>query len=142
MNTEEQKKKKYDASIHFTIKGQTMEEIDKKIDIWLENQSLIDFSEKAEGEPSSVLHHCFLPRETVVAKGFGTEVVDVLDEISGENQIRWFGASDTLGMSRLLMLQNIKRLNGIALFVGEVKEGVKEEYELATQIGVECILIP
>ena len=133
--------KKYDASIHFTIKGQSMADIDKKIDNWLENQSRIDFSESDE-TGRSVLHHCFLPRETVVAKGFGTEVVDALDEISGENQIRWFGASETLGMSRLLMLQNLKRLNGIALFVGEVKEGVKEEYELATQIGVECILIP
>lgn len=134
--------KKYDASIHFTIKGQTMKEINKKIDNWLATQSLIDFSEKAEGEPSAVLHHCFLPREMVVARGFSTEVVDTLDEISGESQVRWFGASDDLGMSRLLMLQNIKRLKGIAIFVGEVKEGVKEEYELSSQMEVECVLIP
>ncbi len=138
-----EQKKKYDASIHFTIKGQTMAEIDKKIDKWLEeNKAIIDFSEREEGESAAILHHCFLPREAVIVKGFGTEVVDSLDEISGENQIRWFGASDDLGMSRLLMLKNLKRLNGIALFIGEVKEGVKDEYELAAQIGVECILIP
>jgi hypothetical protein len=134
--------KKYDLSIHFTIKGQTMTEIDSKIDNWLEaNKDILDCSEKEEGEPTTVLHHCFLPREIVEAKGFSTDVVDSLDEIAS-NQVRWYSVHEDLGMSRLLMLQNLKRLNGVALFVGEVKEGVKDEYLLASQLGVKCIIIP
>jgi hypothetical protein len=39
------------------------------------------------------------------------------------------------------MLENLKKLNGVALFIGEIKEGVEEEHNLALQLGVECILI-
>lgn len=38
-----------------------------------------------------------------------------------KNQIRWFSCGDGgIGISRLLMLENLKRLNGVALFIGEI----------------------
>jgi len=134
--------KKFDFSVHFTIKDQSLDDINKKLDDWLvNNKSIMDLSERDINEPRIVLHHCFLPREIVVEKGFDTKLIDSLDELS-EDQVRWFNCGEGgLGMSRLLMLQNLKRLSGVALFIGELKEGVKEEYELAVQIGVECILI-
>ena len=115
--------------------------IENKFDKWFENNSdIIDCSERGINEQRTVFHHCFLPREIVTQKGFNTAIVDFLDTIS-EDQVRWYCANENLGMSRLLMLQNLKRLNGVALFVGEIKDGVKEEYELATQLGIECIVI-
>lgn len=135
--------KKYDFSLHFTLKGQNMHAINKKLDAWLEsNKKILDLSEKAENEPETVLHHCFLSRERVLQKKFSLEVVDSLDELAGAQQVMWYDATEDLNMSRVLMLQNLKRLNGVALFVGAITDGVKEEYDLAMQEGIECILIP
>lgn len=133
--------KKLDLSIHFTLKDQSIIDIEEKTDKWLEGQTFIDFSEQEIPQPLPILHHCFLPREVVVQKGFATDVVDMLDQIAGENQVRWFGVSENLPMSRLLMLTNLKRVNGMALFVGEIKEGVKEEWDLAQSMGIDCICI-
>ena len=77
----------------------------------------------------------------VVQKQFGMEVVDFLDTLS-HDQVRWYGASQNLEECRFLMLQNLKRVNGVAIFVGEIKEGVKYEYELAKKMGVRIVEIP
>lgn len=134
--------KKFDFTLHFTIKGQKVPDISSKLEDWLvENKEIIDLSERAEGDPNVVLHHCFLPEKIVIEKGFSTDVIDLLNELA-EDQVCWYGVDGDLGMSRLLMLQNIKRLNGISIFVGEIKEGVKDEYDLAKEMGIECVLIP
>ena len=31
--------KKYDVSIHFSLKGQTIEEIEEKLDLWLQSEN-------------------------------------------------------------------------------------------------------
>ena len=138
---------KTDVSIHFTLKGQTIEQIDKKFSNWLDSdnyQGQFDFSENDEEEPRNVLHHCFLPKEKVFARKVGTEVWDFLDTIS-EHIICWNGVwndGDSIYWDRRLMLENLKKLDGVAIFLGEIKEGVEEEYKIAQELGIECILIP
>ena len=139
--------KKYDLSIHFTLKGQTVEQVDEKFSKWLDSdnyQGQFDFSENDEEEPRNVLHHCFLPKEKVFARKIGTEVWDFLDTIS-EHIICWNGVwndGDSIYWDRRLMLENLKKLDGVAIFLGEIKEGVEEEYKIAQELGIECILIP
>ncbi len=135
---------KTDVSIHFTTKGQTVEEINKKLDQYFrENQHklLFDFSESTT--PRSILHHCFLPEKLVIEKGFTTEIYDDILHSISENKVCWYGTSDYgLVWDRLLMLENLKKLNGVAIFIGEVKEGVLEEFNIVKDLDIEHILIP
>ena len=139
--------KKYDISIHFTLKSQTVEQVDEKFSKWLDSdnyQGQFDFSENDEEEPRNVLHHCFLPKEKVIARKIGTEVWDFLDTIS-EHIICWNGVwndGDSLYWDRRLMLENIQKSNGISIFIGDIIDGVKEEYDIAQELGIECIVIP
>src|SRR6476620_1220640 len=135
---------KTDVSIHFTTKGQTVEEINKKLDDYFRSNQdalLFDFSEKTE--PRSILHHCFLPEKMVKEKGFSTQIYyDILHSIS-ENKVCWFGTSDYgLEWDRRLMLENLAKLKGVAVFVGEIKEGVADELKLVQELGIETLLIP
>lgn len=135
---------KTDVSIHFTTKGQTVEEINTKLNdyIFKNNETMpFDFSEPSE--PRSVLHHCFLPEKVVKEKGFSTEIYDDVLHPTSEQKVCWFGTSDYgLVWDRRLMLENLKKLNGVAIFIGEIKEGVREEYDLALELGVDILLIP
>ena len=134
---------KTDVSIHFTIKGQNVEDLNSKLDKWFtENQEnlLFDFSERTE--PRSVLHHCFLPKKIVEEKGFSTEVYDVILDSLSEQKVCWFGTSDYgLVWDRQLMLENIAKLDGVCVFLNEIKEGVKEEYDIAKELGIDIIEI-
>lgn len=122
-----------DISIHFTLKGQTIEEIQGKLNDWFANK---------KHNPHMVLHHCFLPREIVVEKGFDTSVVDFLDGLA-DNQVRWYNTSPKgLGVSRFLMLQNLLRCNGTAIFIGDIKEGVLEEFDHVETMQIKRVLIP
>jgi len=133
---------KFDITIHFTIKGQQVSQISDALNAWLkENSKIVDFSERKEGEPTTVLHHCFLPEAIVKQKGFPMDVVDFLDGIATD-QVHWYSTSDDLAESRLRMLQNLKRLNGIALFVGEIKEGVADEFFMIEQMNIAYEKIP
>lgn len=131
---------KKDFSIHFTIKGQELSEIEKAFDKYQTdtNCHFLDLSE----DKSIRVHSCFLPRKTVEEKGFDTGVCDFLETLTDGNNINWFNADDTLGMSRIHMLKTIERLGGICVFIGEIKEGVAEEFKLATEIGCQIITIP
>lgn len=139
--------KKYDLSIHFTIKGQTVAEIESKLNAWLDSDKYLgqfDFSEKDEEEPRTVLHHCFLPKKVVEQKGWSTDVWDFLETIS-EDIVCWNGVwndGDALVWDRVMMLRNIIRTDGISIFIGNIIEGVKEEYDIAQEMGIECIVIP
>lgn len=138
--------KKYDVSIHFSLKGQTIEEIEEKLDLWLQSenyQGQFDFSER-DDEPRSVLHHCFLPKKIVEQKGFSTEVWDFLEMFSEDN-VCWNGVSgEGMGLvwDRQYMLENIKKINGVSIFIGNIIEGVEEEYKLANELGIDIIVIP
>lgn len=135
---------KKDVSIHFTIKGQTVAELDKKIQDFIDaNRDNLPFDFSESTEPRSILHHCFLPESTVKEKGFSNEVYEVILHSLCEIKICWFGTSQ-LGMEwdRRLMLENLKKLGGVAVFVGDIKEGVKDEYDIAKELGIDIIEIP
>lgn len=131
---------KKDFSIHFTLKGQKLEDIEAAFDKWQEetNCSLIDLSE----DNSIQIHHCFLTRQEIEDKGFDTGVADFLDSLTDDNNINWSKASETLGYSRLLMFRTLNRLNGVCIFIGDIKDGVKEEFDLATCMELEIVKIP
>lgn len=139
--------KKYDLSIHFTLKNQTISQIDEKFSNWLDSDKYhgqFDFSENDENEPRNVLHHCFLPKQKVIVRKIGTEVWDFLDTIS-EHVICWNGVwndGDSLHWDRRLMLENILKVNGISIFIGDIIDCVKEEYDIAQELGIDCIIIP
>ena len=138
---------KTDVSIHFTLKGQTTKELSDKLDKYCSGENLknpkFDFSERLNGAGRNVLHHCFLPKLVLEKKGFSNEVYDdILDPFS-ENKVCWYSTSDYgLVWDRRLMLENLKKLNGVAIFLGEIKEGVEEDFSIANELGIECIIIP
>ena len=39
------------------------------------------------------------------------------------------------------MLETLKKLDDAAIFIGEIKDGVLEEYDIARRLGLDCILI-
>lgn len=135
---------KTDVSIHFTTKGQTVEELNNKFDKWIdENKSNLPFDFSEPSEPRSVLHHCFLPEKVVEEKGFSTEIYDTILNPTSEHKICWYGVSDYgLVWDRQLMLENLKKCNGIAVFIGEIKDGVKVEFDLVQELGIDYVLIP
>ena len=137
---------KYDLTVHFTLKGQQVSEIDRKLTDWLKSenyQGQFDFSQRLDDEPRNVLHHCFLPQRIIKEKGFSTEVWDFLEMVS-DDIVCWHGVSGDLGLvwDRRYMLENLKKINGTAIFIGNIIEGVKEEYDIAQELGIDCILIP
>ena len=107
------------------------------------NHESLPFDHSSRKHPRSVLHHCFLPEKIVLEKGFPNDIYDEILHPMFEDKVCWFGVSDYgLEWDRKLMLENLKKLNGVAIFVGEIKEGVKEEYDICQELGVECLVIP
>jgi hypothetical protein len=57
---------KKDISIHFTIKGQTVSEINEKLDKYIrDNKETLPFDFSEPTTPRTILHHCFLPEKIV-----------------------------------------------------------------------------
>lgn len=142
--------KYYDVSIHFQTKTNGIELIEKKLNDWFDSDSYreqFDFSEKTE--PRSVLHHCFLREEELkhlsipaVKKEIIENTLTFLGMLS-ENQVRWKGSSlYGLVWDRNLMFENIKKTNGVSIFIGEIVYGVKDENDIAKELGCNIILIP
>jgi hypothetical protein len=126
-----------DFSIHFTIKDQELDVIQDKFQKFVNESGLLN-----EENSTVRIHSCFLPRKVVEKQGFDTALVDYLETLTDNNDVNWYYAGTTLGMSRIQMLENIKRLGGVAIFIGEVRDGVLEELNLAKEIGTVFILIP
>lgn len=127
-----------DVSIHFTLKGQSLDDVKTKLTEWFKSESgkkRVDLSDK-----DTVLHHCFLSRKEVLELGFSTDVVDYLESLCG-NMVNWKYVSDSLHKSRELMLENLKRLDGLAIFVGDIVDGVFEEYDIVFSKGVNVMIL-
>ena len=97
-------------AISFTLKGQDFKSIKERLDL------------VKKSYPEVELVHGFMPKQVVKEKGFSTEVVDTLDEYF-PNQKNFFG--DREGMA-----QYVAEKNGLVLILGDVVEGVLEEYNL------------
>lgn len=134
---------KTDVSIHFTTKGQSVQELNKKFDEYItSNQNSLPFDFSESTNPRSVLHHCFLPEKVVKEKGFSNEIYEDILHPTSEHKVCWYGTSDYgLVWDRRLMLENLKKLNGIAIFIGEIKDGVKDEYDLVLELEIEHLII-
>ena len=142
--------KRTDFSLHFQTKTQTPKEVFGQFDNWYAKEGKNLLGDKTEGDEfNSTLHHCFLSMEKFerdVKPNVLREKVDIIQETleyleSEGEQVNWSQVDPNLGMCRLFMLKNIKKLNGISIFIGDIIDGVKEEYDLAVQIGIECILL-
>lgn len=129
-----------DITIHFSIKDQ---------DIFKIIYDLKDCIESDDGpenggdliKNNAIIHHCHMRKQDVISKGFSTELYDQLDSIKLK-KVCWNGSTnDGLNVDRILMLDNLKKVNGIAIFIGEIKDGVKEEYDycISNDINVTTI---
>jgi hypothetical protein len=156
-------KEKHDISIHFQTKTNTISEIEKKFRNWCEGENYNGIfdereTETREGtfetryiEPRTTLHHCFLREQELKKLNLPSDKVSVIESTFDflcrlcEDIVQWKGVSvyeDALCLDRQYMLENIKKCNGVALFIGEIIDGVKEEYVKAKELGVDIVLIP
>jgi hypothetical protein len=112
------------ASVHFTIKNQTIEDVKKA---W----------EKANVAQIKTVHHCFLSIEKLEEKNIPTDVTEWVESL-GDTVDCWYDDSILSGddKARFAMLDNLKENDGIAIFVGAIVEGVKVEYDYAEKIGL------
>lgn len=98
------------------------------------SNSILPVLERVASEnPGSCLNHGFLPREVVVEKGFGTEVVDALDRL-WPDQRNWFDP-ESGKPRREDMAQAAKDFkeagNGVeVIIIGPPIEGVLDEFKL------------
>ena len=134
---------KRDISIHFTTKGQTVKEISEKFDNYFtENQETLKFDFSEPTSPRTILHHCFLPEKVVKEKGVSNGIYDDILHPTSEHKICWFGTSDYgLEHDRLYMLENLAKLNGLAVFIGKIKDGVLDEFKIVQDLKIDYILI-
>jgi hypothetical protein len=116
-------------AIAFTMKDQPFEQI----------APVLEYLSKATGAQVGMvcLVHGFMPRETVLEKGFSTDVVDKLKELF-PLQMNCYND----GPQRDLMASIIKQTKGDVYTIGEVKEGVLEELKLYEQEGLFVANIP
>ena len=157
--------KKYDISIHFQTKTNKVSEINKKISDYLDSENYKKYSifgeresEVIKGtvnikytEPRTTLHHCFLRQQELSKLNLPKEKVALIEETFdfigslSEDIIQWKGAStyeDALCWDRRYMLENIKKCNGVSIFIGEIIDGVKDEYDIALELNLDIIAIP
>lgn len=126
-----------DVSIHFSIKGQELSVIEQKFHDWSKTTEIFN-----EDQVQLRTHCCQLPRQIVEHKGFDLGITEFMESLTDGNDVNWFYSGTTMDMSRVNMLETIKRLGGKSIFIGDIKEGVEVEYKLAQAAGIECILIP
>lgn len=135
---------KTDVSIHFTTKGQTIEDLNRKFNDYIsQNQDTLPFDFSEKSNPRTVLHHCFLPETIVQERGWSNDIYDTILHPTSEHKVCWYGVSGYgLAWDRTLMLENLSKLNGVAVFIGDIVDGVKNEYDLCVLMNIDILLIP
>ena len=131
---------KLDVSIHFQTDSQSVEEVRRKLYSHIDKTELpFDFGERER----TILHHCFLPEKELQNRNIDTNIYEEIFKEFAEFHICWYGLSPYgLVWDRQLMLENLKKVNGIALFIGEITGGVEKELKLCKELDIEFILIP
>lgn len=125
-----------DFSIHFTIKDQPLKRINELY------EKMVATFDRAPNvlNPLVIMHHCFLPEWIVAEKQLPTDLIEFLDSIT-RHQVRWFQTSKHLHEARALMMMNLQRLGGTAIFLGEIRDGVESEYSIAKSLGIEIFSV-
>lgn len=120
---------KQDVSIHFSTDGQSIDFIRKALNGF----------EGGTGTTDKRVHQCFLSKDELEAAGIPLDVPFFFESITVGN-VCWSGVTQmNLEEDRKAMLENLKKLNGTALFLGELKGGVLVEYEMAKELGIEIV---
>jgi hypothetical protein len=109
----------------FTLKGQPLDRILKMVE-----------AIRAMHSQEVILIHGFMPREEVVGRGYGTEVVDALDH-HFPVQLNMY--SPTVGPLRMEMANTARRLDADVFVIGEAREGVAEEFALYKTLDLNII---
>lgn len=105
-------------SLSFTLKGQDLSKIE---------QALLKVKEDFDDGDLTIVHG-FLPREVVIQKNFDTGLVDMLDK-HFPKQYNLFDVKENKPL-REQIAHFINSNNGKAIFVGEIKDGVEEEFHI------------
>lgn len=128
---------------------QTHEDVYNKFNEWYDFQFSqnhpilnLDVGEMSPTEIKPTLHHCFLTEKEAEERGFGTEIYNDLFAECAEDWIEWNHTSETILGCRINMLRNLYRLNGVAIFIGKLEGGVKEEYDIAMSYHMSIVHIP
>ena len=129
-----------DFSLHFSLKAISVVEVEKKFQQFVKSNDIQIPGDETRGT-EVVLHHCFIPRRVVERKNMDPDVCNTLDRLC-KRQVNWYSAGGTLDENRKAMLLNLSRVDGIAIFIGPVVDGVKIESALAETMGVETYHIP
>jgi hypothetical protein len=117
-------------AISFTIKGQKMSDI---------RPVLEKLSERyAAKDGNTVLIHGFMPRATVVEKGFSTELVDTLDELFPVQ----VGCYHNGKPNRDAMVAIVTDSEADVYAIGSIVDGVAEEVELYKASSVHVSELP
>lgn len=107
--------------VAFTLKGQDFEQ-----------QILPALKQVAADNPDCILIHGFMTRTALEEKGFGTEVVDALDELFPDQKLFFSnGAVDRDGMKNFAYENR-----ATAYIIGRVKDGVKDELVAYVKAGI------
>lgn len=125
-----------DFSLHFTEKNQDLETLKKKFREYSNNH----FNLSSKSSQAYCMHHCFVPREQL-KQTMNEYVCDFLDSIS-PRQMRWYTATTRKENNCIEMLKNLRKINGVAIFLGNINDDVAHELAVAKQAGVEIIRIP
>jgi hypothetical protein len=116
-------------AISFSLKGtKTLAQIDV---------ALAEIASKYDVENTELVHG-FLSRDEVVERCLLTDLVDVLDTHFPKQYI--FSGYEF----RKLMAEYIQKQHGIVFIIGDIVEGVREEYEIYKELLPEdrIVLIP
>ena len=134
-------------SIHFTINGQTIEQVRELYKKFIAKHPELSFStggyevEEANKKLGAyhVLNHCFMPKALLSKKGYPLDVPLFFESIA-TNRVCYFGTtSQGLPGDREAMIRNVKLSNGTCVFLGKINGGVKEELAIAEKWGCNVI---
>jgi hypothetical protein len=88
------------------------------------------------------LHHCFLPEKTVIDKGWNNDIYDKAIKPTAQTNVCWNGSTGgDLNADRIAMIQTVRDANGVAVFVGNIVDGVKDEYDICKDYGIGILQI-
>lgn len=127
-----------DFSIHFP--SNTSREITNSTLIfndWMDKNKEKHFDLLNIEKDPVIMHHCFFPKNV--------EIVNALNSLWAI-RVKWCNNGVILGnnepkVSRNLMLLNLKKVNGLAIFVGEPNQETMLEFKAAQIIGVNTLVI-
>lgn len=134
---------KYDISIHLdqTIDLRVLMD---KLDDWIfSNKGNLPFDFSEPTDPITVLHHYYDGEEIYDSGSSDKNIYDIILNPLSEHIVCWKGASSYgLGRDKIYMCQNLKKVSGLAMFLGPKTKEMEEELEFLQEIKVDILEIP